>query len=107
MATGRQPWADRGDSGDLAIDIIGGERPPVFEGMPKAYSMLMKRCWCPLPEKRPTAKELYVEAGVLWSQYLKGYGTFGEVGQQFQKADDVWSRAFVDEALEKESRKST
>ena len=41
------------------LDILEGKRPEITEDTPESYADLMKKCWDPNPENRPTAKEIY------------------------------------------------
>jgi serine/threonine protein kinase len=43
----------------IPITINDTEKQKLFEEMEIKYTELMKRCWDPNPDKRPTAEELY------------------------------------------------
>ena len=60
LMTGRRPFWDRNHDTDLIIDIIDGLRPPTVTNAPKGYVELMKKCWHPDPEKRPTAGSIWL-----------------------------------------------
>ncbi len=59
-ATGRQPFANCAHDEFLALDICKGTRPEINKlEVPKCYVNLMKKCWYPNPENRPTSIEIY------------------------------------------------
>ncbi|EXX68725.1 Mkk2p [Rhizophagus irregularis DAOM 197198w] len=59
IATGRQPFANRAHDSGLALNICNGIRPEINEQeAPKFYIELMKNCWDPDPDKRPSAIEI-------------------------------------------------
>ncbi|CAI2189751.1 16555_t:CDS:2, partial [Funneliformis geosporum] len=53
------PYANKSHDIYLAIEICGGQRPKISEDTPKPLANLIKRCWDPRVENRPTAKQLY------------------------------------------------
>ncbi|CAI2166450.1 19994_t:CDS:2 [Funneliformis geosporum] len=56
--TGRRPFWDRAHDTELIIDICDRLRPPTDDIIaPNGYIELMKECWDPNPNKRPTAKD--------------------------------------------------
>ena len=56
--TGKKPFHDRSHNHHLILDILKGERPEITEDTPEFYANLMKDCWDPKPENRPTSKEI-------------------------------------------------
>ena len=58
VMTGRRPFWDRNHDTDLIIDIVDGLRPPIVTNAPEGYIKLMKECWNPDPDKRPTAESI-------------------------------------------------
>src|SRR5213078_1001116 len=42
----------------LSLDICQGKRPKIIKDTEVEYAELMKRCWDPDPNKRPTAEDL-------------------------------------------------
>ncbi|GBC38019.2 kinase-like domain-containing protein [Rhizophagus irregularis DAOM 181602=DAOM 197198] len=60
IATGRQPFANCAHDSVLALNICNGIRPEINEQeAPKFYIDLMKNCWDPDPDKRPSAIEIH------------------------------------------------
>ncbi|CAB4414912.1 unnamed protein product [Rhizophagus irregularis] len=85
---------------NLALDTCKGERPPIPEYTPKPYAALMKRCWDPIPTKRPTAQELYRQIGD-WDTILSKFELNDkqiaiklEIEKEFsQEREDMWKEA--------------
>jgi serine/threonine protein kinase len=61
LMVGRRPFWDRNHNRELMIEICDGLRPPIITNAPEGYIDLMKECWHPDPEKRPTADEVLKE----------------------------------------------
>src|SRR5439155_10339761 len=57
--TGKKPFYDRSHNHCLILDILEGKRPEIADDTPKFYADIMKKCWDPNPENRPTAKEIH------------------------------------------------
>ena len=57
--TGKKPFHDRSHNHCLILDILEGKRPEITKDTPEFYADLMKKCWDPNPENRPTAKEIW------------------------------------------------
>ncbi|PKY45250.1 kinase-like protein, partial [Rhizophagus irregularis] len=97
---GNVPFADRDYDIHLALDTCKGERPPIPEYTPKPYAALMKRCWDPIPTKRPTAQELYRQIGD-WDTILSKFELNDkqiaiklEIEKEFsQEREDMWKEA--------------
>jgi serine/threonine protein kinase len=59
IITGIQPFANHAHNDVLALYIINGFRPEIYEfEEPKCYIDLMKKCWDSNPENRPNATEI-------------------------------------------------
>ncbi|CAI2192655.1 10008_t:CDS:2, partial [Funneliformis geosporum] len=58
LMTGRRPFWDQDHDTELIIRICNNIRPPIVTNAPKGYIKLMKKCWHPDPNKRPTANYL-------------------------------------------------
>src|SRR5437763_1451201 len=56
--TGKKPFYDRSHNHCLILDILEGKRPEITVDTPEFYADLMKKCWDPKPENRPTAEEI-------------------------------------------------
>jgi serine/threonine protein kinase len=61
LTTGCKPFANVEHDHSLIYNIIDGVRPEITEDTPQCYADLMKRCWDPDPEKRPSVDEFYME----------------------------------------------
>jgi len=61
--TGKKPFHDRSHNHCLILDILEGKRPKITEDTPEFYADLMKKCWVPSPENRPTVGEI---RGCFW-----------------------------------------
>ncbi|CAI2191625.1 466_t:CDS:1, partial [Funneliformis geosporum] len=58
LMTGRRPFWDQDHDTELIIRICDNIRPPIVTNAPEGYIELMKKCWHPDPNKRPTANYL-------------------------------------------------
>ncbi|CAB4373426.1 unnamed protein product [Rhizophagus irregularis] len=54
LTTGCKPFANVEHDIDLIIKIIDGARPEITEDTPEGYANLMKSCWDPDPQNRPS-----------------------------------------------------
>src|SRR4051812_28458612 len=83
VATGRQPFADRAHDQDLVLSICNGIRPEITEKeVPKCYIDLMRKCWDPNPDNRPSAREIDDEI----NSFRKSYNLNKELVEQFDEA---------------------
>src|SRR6266511_2634929 len=57
--TGKKPFYNRSHNHCLILDILEGKRPEITEDTPKFYTDLMKKCWDPRSECRPTINEIW------------------------------------------------
>ena len=57
--TGKKPFHDRLHNHCLILYILEGKRLEITEDTPEFYSDLMKKCWNPKPENRPTSGEIW------------------------------------------------
>src|SRR5437764_3304625 len=81
VATGSQPFADRAHDQDLVLSICNGVRPEITEKeAPKCYIDLVKKCWDPNPDNRPSALE--IEKLIESFNYSSDY----KIKQQFEEA---------------------
>src|ERR1044072_6259718 len=55
LMTGRMPFWDQNNDLGLIIKICKDFRPPIIKNIPEGYAELMKKCWDPDSNKRPTA----------------------------------------------------
>ncbi|RHZ59649.1 hypothetical protein Glove_362g50 [Diversispora epigaea] len=53
VITGETPFDDYEHDLELAIDIVKGCRPKIYEYIPHEYSILIKQCWDANPDNRP------------------------------------------------------
>src|SRR5437870_3062078 len=56
---GKKPFYNRSHNHPLILDILEGRRPVITEDTPDFCADLMKKCWDPNPENRPTAEAVY------------------------------------------------
>jgi hypothetical protein len=79
LTTGCKPFANVEHDIHLIIKIIDGERPEITEDTPEYYAYLMKSCWDPDPEKRPS---IYVIEDIFhkWTSKL-------QCSDQFKQAE--------------------
>jgi len=60
VAAGKQPFANCAHDEFLVLNICNGIRPEINElEVPKCYTDLMRKCWDPNPDNRPTATESF------------------------------------------------
>jgi serine/threonine protein kinase len=78
VISGEPPFVDRDYDENLALAICYGQRPQIPEYTPEPYATLMKRCWDPVPNNRPTAEELR-------SQFLRFSVILGLSEDEFNK----------------------
>src|SRR6266511_1179304 len=57
--TGKKPFHDRPHNHHLILNILEGKRPEITEDTPEFYVNIMKKCWNPNPENRPTASGIW------------------------------------------------
>jgi serine/threonine protein kinase len=90
IATGRQPFANCAHDSVLALNICNGIRPEINEQeAPKFYIDLMKNCWDPDPDKRPSA----IEIEKLFHDFC--CSTDKEIRKQIKKADEYRRTNFL------------
>ncbi|CAB4408583.1 unnamed protein product [Rhizophagus irregularis] len=58
LTTGCKPFDNVEHDHTLIYKILAGERPRITEDTPECYANLMKSCWDPDPEKRPSIKDI-------------------------------------------------
>src|SRR5437016_12789280 len=56
--TGKKPFYNRSHDHHLMLDIVEGKRLEITEDTPEFYADLMRKCWDPNPENRPTIEEI-------------------------------------------------
>mmetsp|Transcript_50183 Transcript_50183/g.117859 ORF Transcript_50183/g.117859 Transcript_50183/m.117859 type:complete len:490 (-) Transcript_50183:109-1578(-) len=54
MYTGRLPWSDKNCHQMIHTVCVTGERPPMLPDTPPAFAELIRNCWAPKPDRRPT-----------------------------------------------------
>ncbi|GBC05819.1 hypothetical protein RclHR1_06440006 [Rhizophagus clarus] len=59
LTTGCKPFANVEHDHNLIFKILDGERPEITEDTPECYVNLMKSCWDPDPQKRPSIEEIH------------------------------------------------
>ncbi|RGB29223.1 kinase-like domain-containing protein [Rhizophagus diaphanus] len=59
FTTGCKPFTNFEHDIHLIYKIIDGLRPKITEDTPECYACLMKSCWDPNPQKRPSIVEIY------------------------------------------------
>ncbi|RGB40662.1 kinase-like domain-containing protein [Rhizophagus diaphanus] len=88
IATGRQPFANCAHDSILALNICNGKRPEINEQeTPKFYIDLMKNCWDPDPDKRPSAIEI---ENLLINSFHDD-----EIKKQIEKAEEYRKKNFL------------
>ncbi|CAG8559095.1 18772_t:CDS:2, partial [Acaulospora morrowiae] len=65
--------------------VIGDLGPKEIPDIPRSYDILMKKCWEPKPDNRPSAREIYVTIGI-WLQKLN-FAQHTGISQEFLAAD--------------------
>ena len=87
-ATGKQPFSNCAHDHLLALDICNGIRPEINEPeAPKCYIDLMKKCWDPDPENRPSAIEVDNLITSFYESYSYKEGN-DEIKKQFKEAEE-------------------
>src|SRR5437016_5631714 len=76
FTTGKKPFHDRSHNHRLILDILEGKRPEITKDTPEFYADLMKKCWDPKPENRPSIKKI--------NECLDGY-TNNQCGKEEEK----------------------
>jgi len=74
------PFNNRPHNGDLAIEIVGGERPPMLSEIPDTFKGLIKRCWEKDTMKRPEMEEIYE---IVNKEYINVYEN-GELMSKYE-----------------------
>ncbi|CAB5380279.1 unnamed protein product [Rhizophagus irregularis] len=91
IATGRQPFANCAHDSILALNICNGIRPEINEQeAPRCYIDLMKNCWDPDPEKRPSA----IEIEKLFNDFLYSDND-NEIRKQIKNAEEYRRTNFL------------
>ncbi|CAG8508789.1 12274_t:CDS:10 [Acaulospora colombiana] len=86
LISGVQAFSNREHDKSLMSNIISGLRPQPVPHTPNSYEILMKRCWAPNPDNRPSAQEIYATIGV-WLQNLS-FTPYKGISQEFLEADE-------------------
>ncbi|PKY23646.1 kinase-like protein [Rhizophagus irregularis] len=63
LTTGCKPFDNVKHDHNLIYKVLDGERPKITEDTPECYANLMKSCWDPDPQKRPSIKEIRLTFG--------------------------------------------
>ncbi|RHZ48712.1 hypothetical protein Glove_543g21 [Diversispora epigaea] len=82
VITGESPYDDYDYEHDseLAIDIVRGFRPKIYEYIPHEYVTLMKQCWDANPDNRP-------DANIVWEKMrLSTNSLYNEMDKQQEPA---------------------
>ncbi|RGB22451.1 kinase-like domain-containing protein, partial [Rhizophagus diaphanus] len=91
IATGRQPFVNCAHDNILALNICNGIRPEINEQeAPKFYIDLMKNCWDPDPNKRPSA----IEIENLFSSNIPS-NIYEEISKQIEKIEKYRKTNFL------------
>ena len=73
MTSGVPAFNNTAHDHNLSLKICRGLRPDIIEGTEPEYSELMKKCWNPNPDERPTAEELVEHFIDMRKIYLSNY----------------------------------
>ncbi|RHZ80414.1 hypothetical protein Glove_136g70 [Diversispora epigaea] len=65
VITGETPFDDYEHDLELAVDIVNGCRPKIYEHIPHEYVTLMTQCWDANPDNRPDAYAIYMKMNSL------------------------------------------
>ncbi|CAG8627577.1 3797_t:CDS:2 [Acaulospora morrowiae] len=71
IATGEIPFVNMEHNYDLALAIISGMRPKIHEKIPAEYVRMMRRCWDPNQDSRPSAIIVCLELDEIFKKLHK------------------------------------
>nr|WIL04199.1 serine/threonine-protein kinase/receptor [Cedratvirus lena] len=69
LLTGKEPYKGCNFM-KVSLDILEGQRPPIPPECPKSCRKLMKRCWSPSVEKRPSASQVVMSLNQILSEFI-------------------------------------
>ncbi|RHZ59652.1 hypothetical protein Glove_362g54 [Diversispora epigaea] len=88
VITGETPFDDYEHDLELALDIVKGCRPKIYEYIPHEYGTLMKQCWDANPDNRPDAIKIYRKMKSL----IKSL--YNEMDKQQENIENIQSKNF-------------
>ncbi|RHZ43783.1 hypothetical protein Glove_856g45 [Diversispora epigaea] len=71
VITSETPFDDYEHDLELALDIVKGCRPKIYEYIPHEYATLMKQCWDANPDNRPDAYTICIKMRLLLISFCK------------------------------------
>ncbi|RIB27661.1 kinase-like domain-containing protein [Gigaspora rosea] len=77
------------------LQVCKGYRPHIYENTAICYSDLMKKCWNMVPEKRPTAKEIY-DIFVEWQNNENILSELSESDKKLQNIANEPTHTYID-----------